>query len=74
MKAKLTVTLDENLIPEAKRFARGRGLSLSQLIEDTLREEMSANVEPGFADRWRGALKPAEKDDPRYRRLARKFL
>jgi post-segregation antitoxin (ccd killing protein) len=74
MKAKLTVTIDENLLPEAKRFARTRGVSLSQLIEEALREEMAPAKEPGFAERWRGRLRPAERSDDHYRRLERKYL
>jgi len=74
MKTKLTVTIDEKLVPEAKRFARARGVSLSQLIEEALREEMTPSEEPGFAGRWRGRLRPAERTDDRYRRLARKYL
>ena len=37
MKAKLTVTIDEELIPKAKEQARSQGLSLSDLIERALR-------------------------------------
>ncbi len=74
MKTKLTVTIERELVPEAKRFARGRGISLSQLIEEALREEMAPAAEPGFAARWRGRLRPADRDDPRYRHLAAKYL
>jgi post-segregation antitoxin (ccd killing protein) len=74
MKTKLTVTIEKELVPEAKRFARTRGISLSQLIEDALREEMTPAAEPGFAARWRGRLRPAERDDPRYRHLAAKYM
>jgi post-segregation antitoxin (ccd killing protein) len=74
MKSKLTVSIDEDLVPEAKRFARSRGVSLSQLIEEALREEMAPSGQPGFAERWRGELRLAERDDDRYRRLTRKYL
>ena len=73
MKRKLTVTIDEDLVPRAKRFARSRGISLSQLIEDTLRE-MSAEGTEGFAARRRGRFVPAEREDERYRGLAKKYL
>lgn len=73
VKAKLTVTVDEALIPVAKRFARGRGLSLSQLIENSLREAI-AGAKPSFSERWRGKLQPADRDDERFRGLAEKYL
>lgn len=73
MKAKLTVTVDEELIPEAKRHARSKGVSLSQLIETSLRE-MTAASGPTFSQRWRGELRPAERNDDRYRALAEKYL
>ena len=38
MKQKLTVTVDAELIPAAKRYARSRGVSLSSLVEQSLRE------------------------------------
>ena len=38
MKSKLTITVDSDLIPAAKRYARSRGVSLSAVIEQALRE------------------------------------
>jgi hypothetical protein len=73
MKAKLTITVDEELIPEAKRFARSRGKSLSQLVEDRLREAI-ADGEPAFAERWRGRFRAVRRDDDRFDYLARKYL
>ena len=73
MKAKLTITVDEELIPEAKRYARSQGLSLSQLIEDALRSATSER-KGSFAERWRGKFLPAERDDDRYSYLEKKYL
>lgn len=73
MKKKLTVTIDEELLPRAKRYARSRGLSLSQLIETALRE-LSAEGDTSFSQRWRGRFDPAQREDERYRRLAKKHL
>jgi len=73
MKTKLTVTVDEELLPQAKRFARSRGISLSQLIERSLREHASSESRT-FSQRWRGAFRPAARADERYRRLAKKHL
>lgn len=73
MKRKLTVTVDADLLPRAKRYARSRGVSLSSLIERSLREVAGEDT-PSFAARWRGQLTEARRDDPRYDALARKFL
>ena len=73
MKKKLTITVDEELLPRAKRHARSRGVSLSSLIEASLRE-IAAEDTPTFASRWRGRFEAAERDDERYRALARKYL
>lgn len=73
MKRKVTVTLDERLIPRAKALARRRGLSLSALIERALREQAPSDEQP-FSTRWRGKFRPADRRDERYRTLARKYL
>lgn len=72
MKQKLTITIDADLVPKAKRYARSRGLSLSSPIEQLLRELVDDDA-PSFAARWRGAFKPAERDDPRYHAMAKKW-
>lgn len=71
MKTKLTITVDRDLLPRAKRAARARGVSLSHLVETALREA-SDQGRPAFSERWRGALRPAERAEERYRELARK--
>ncbi|MBI3981714.1 MAG: ribbon-helix-helix protein, CopG family [Gemmatimonadetes bacterium] len=73
MKTKLTVTVDRDLLPRAKRHAKSRGVSLSRLIEDALRAA-SASDNQSFAQRWRGKFKPARRSNPRYRTLAEKYL
>ena len=73
MKKKLTITVDAELIPRAKRYARGRGVSLSSLIEEALRD-MAGEEAPSFVERWRGQFEPAGKDDDRFRALAEKYL
>jgi hypothetical protein len=74
MKQKLTITVDAELIPVAKRHARSQGVSLSSLIEQSLRA-ITREDGPTFSSRWRGKFRAAErKDDPRYNALARKFL
>ena len=73
MKAKLTITVDEELIPEAKRHARSRGQSLSQLVEDRLRQAI-AERDAGFAQRWRGRFRSRHGDDDRFAQLTKKYL
>ena len=73
MKQKLTITVDSDLVPRAKRYARSQGVSLSALIETELRDLVSGEA-PSFASRWRGKFKPAEREDPRYEALAKKYL
>ena len=53
---------------------RFRGMSLSSLIEQSLRE-MAGETTPSFASRWRGRFRAAEReDDPRYDALSGKHL
>jgi post-segregation antitoxin (ccd killing protein) len=73
MKTKLTITVDAEVLPRAKRYARARGVSLSSLVEDALRE-LAEEEAPSFVARWRGGFEPASKDDERFRALAEKYL
>ena len=73
MKTKLTITVDRELVPKAKRYARSKGVSLSSLIEMELRDLVSGEA-PSFASRWRGEFEPAGLGGPRYEALARKYL
>ncbi|WP_420615813.1 DUF6364 family protein [Candidatus Palauibacter sp.] len=73
MKTKLTITVDADVVPVAKRYARGRGVSLSSLIDASLKE-MVRDEEPSFTERWQGQFRAAGRDDPRYEALAGKYL
>ena len=73
MKQKLTITVDADLLPIAKRYARSQGVSLSSLIEKALRET-AGEYDLSFSAKWRGKFKAAERDDPRYEALANKYL
>jgi antitoxin component of RelBE/YafQ-DinJ toxin-antitoxin module len=68
VKRKLTITVDEKLIPRAKAEARRRGESLSGMVETMLREAISRR-EPPFSQRWRGRLHLDAPDDARTRAL-----
>jgi len=74
MKQKLTITVEAVLIPAAKRYARARGVSLSSLVEQSLRE-LTEEETVSFSSRWRGKFRAAKrKKDPRYDALAKKYL
>jgi hypothetical protein len=75
MKTKLTLSVDEALVRETKRYASRKGLSLSQVVESALRDLAGSVVSAGsFAGRWRGRFAPARKDSARYRHLRRQYL
>ena len=74
MKQKLTITVDAELLSVARRYARSRGVSLSSLVERSLRK-MVEEHEPSFASRWRGKFRAAGREgDPRYDALVKKYL
>lgn len=73
MKRKLTITVDGELLPRAKQYARSRGVSLSSLIEASLRE-IAVEDTPSFGSRWKGRFETARRGDARYEELARKYL
>ena len=74
MRTKLTITVDARLIPEAKRYARRKGTSLSRIIEQALRQA-AASETPSFSKRWMGRFEPTVPNgDPRYDALAKKYL
>jgi len=72
MKRKLTITVDAELLPRAKRYARSKGVSLSSVIEQSLRD--LAGDEVSFVERWQGRFEAADRGDERYRALAEKYL
>jgi hypothetical protein len=73
VKKKLTMTIDEVILQPAKGYARWRGVSLSKLIEESLRQLRESETQ-SVTERWKGKFHAANRDDERYDRLARKFL
>lgn len=71
---KVTISIDDALIPRAKRFARRRGISLSELVETSLRSVTEEPTSASFSQRWRGKFYPAGGDDERYKALAKRYL
>ena len=54
-------------------MARTRGVSLSSLIESSLREMTEGESRGPFTASWRGTMVLAERDEPRYRALNEKY-
>jgi post-segregation antitoxin (ccd killing protein) len=73
VKTKLTLTIDAQLIPKAKRYARARGVSLSSVVEEAL-QRFASDESPSFVERWRGRFEAASKNDDRFQALAEKYL
>jgi len=73
MKQKINLTLEKELVNKTKRFARSKGTSVSKLVESLLREAVDEHRKP-FSERWLGKLKVAEKDTPRFKKLADRYL
>jgi len=73
MKTRLNLTIDENLIPKTKNYAKSHGISVSQLVEDLLRKT-TVKEEPTFSLKWRGQFKPINKNEPRYEKLKDRYL
>ena len=77
MKAKLTLTIDRELIPQAKRIAEARGVSLSSIVEDTFRQ-LQFSEQESFSSKWRGQFRvkspPEGLVDPRFQKLSERYL
>lgn len=72
VKTKLTITVDEKLLPRAKRAARRRGVSLSSVIEESLKR--LATPDGDFVAKWRGGFRARTGRNPRLEYLKRKYL
>lgn len=64
MNAKLTLSLDAKVIASAKRLSKNKGVSLSRLIENYLRDISSAKkkTERSLVNELAGILGPAPSD------------
>lgn len=74
MKTKLTLTIDADLVPQAKAYARGRGVSLSALVEEALQVRTSPES-ASVVDEWAGRFHLRDRaGDPRFRRLVDRYI
>ena len=72
MKTKLNLTIDRDLVPKSKAYARMKGKSVSQFVEDLLREAIS-NKDVSFVKRWRGKFSISDNTDSRYQLLKNRY-
>ena len=73
MKTKLTLTIEEDLIPKAKRYAEAQNDSLSGLVEKALRD-LTRSKEIPFSKRWGGKFKASGRASTRHKALSRRYL
>lgn len=79
MKSKLTITVENNLIPQSKLAAHLKGMSLSQLIEHSLQDIVAASHLSGnvsglsFSNRWKERFIISNRTDVRTRLLKKRF-
>jgi hypothetical protein len=72
MKTKLTLTIEQSVVAEAKRHAAARGTSLSRVVEMALQEK-TRDDRPRFGDKWRGRFEPARRRSARYKALVKRY-
>jgi antitoxin component of RelBE/YafQ-DinJ toxin-antitoxin module len=73
--SKLTLSIDKSVVARAKRYAKQRGVSVSQMVETYLAmvaEPAKAVDLPPILRSVRGTLKKADLEDHR-RHLTRKY-
>lgn len=68
MNTKLTLTIEQSLIEKAKEYAKGKGRSLSDIVENYLKvivkeENMAKSEMTPITDSLRGAFKAPEDFD-----------
>ena len=73
MKAKLTLSVEEELVQYGKRYAAQQGKSLSRVVEETLRA-LRQSEEPLFTDKWAGKFVKRERPgDARMEYLEKRY-
>jgi len=73
--SKLTLSVDDSVVERAKRYAKTRGVSISELVEaylDLVSRRRGVTAETPVLRSLRGTLRGANPEDYR-RHLARKY-
>ena len=73
MKVKVNLTIEENLVERTKHYAKMQGVSISQIVENFLREKVSTH-ETSFCNRWRGYFQLSTKNDKRSQKLKERYI
>ncbi len=79
MKQRHTFTLSPDVAARARHYARGKGISMSALVEELLKEKTRPRAcrrtvaEASFSRRWMGKGTLANDEEPRARKLRRKY-
>ena len=69
MKTKLTLTVEKDLIAEAKTAARAQRTSVSSLVENFL-SNLCLEGQQSFSEKWKGAFKEPPHQRPTVLRMA----
>lgn len=72
MKTKLNLTIKSNLIPRSKQYAKKKGKSVSQLVEELLEEAIEQD-KMNFAEKWLGKFDAGDKKDGRLEYLKNRY-
>ncbi|MCF8243326.1 MAG: DUF6364 family protein [Melioribacteraceae bacterium] len=72
MKTKLNLTINSELVPRSKRYAKKRGKSVSQLVEDLLEHALNKD-EISFSEKWLGKFSLADKENKRFKYLKNRY-
>lgn len=72
MKTKLNLTINSKLIPRSKLFAKKKGISVSQLVEELLEKTLEQDKN-NFTDKWLGELNLTEGEDTRFKYLKERY-
>ena len=72
MKTKLNLTIDEDLVPKTKAFARKKGMSVSELVEEYLKK-ITDQPSLSFSEKWCGKFTISEKKRPRFEKLKDRY-
>ncbi len=72
MKTKLNLTIDSELVPRSKIFAKRRGKSVSELVEELLKKVIS-DENKSFTSKWIGRLTISQNEDVRTKYLKDRY-
>ena len=73
MKSRLTLTIEKELVSFTKKYARSKGMSVSQLVEQLLRG-VAENGDPSFSSCRRGKFLGVEDGNQRMNKLKTRYL